>query len=548
MSTRHPLPPPPHLAKARAKPSKPSAQSTSTSMHLPPRPVTSLPPRPTTVASTEHTQKKQKIQSGNPASYANQSTGNNTSRSFNQPGQYRKRSNNQQMSAQKRNFVMTFAGLVNTLRTSFADVSLKSSPYDRMSAENRAKLAKKIGKSSGAFLPIVNERGLLLGQVRSLVEHHIDFKPYWTTRHHSSGGLSSFVAFFPTAFKINKGGGIPLEIQTPSGTTELIHDQDRLAFTSSDNPLLDVSQIYDEYERSGFDTPLAIASDLEFELIPCCLPNGFDIVYGTTNEICDQFVMSEIVDRVDSDGTWIPKPNTFLGFDTETTMEMWTPQDPSLPPNLLQISTPTKCLLVHQSAIKIPLPKSIHWILTHPDIKKVCANAAGEVVDLRKFNLEAQGIEEIADAQVEGSVASGAGTANRRVSTGLSTLAAIYLGLKMKKPKAIQIGNWTRPLNRAQMDYAATDAWVSLLVYQVLATIPQIQKSGEQDENKWWDNETVRRVAVVAGYHDPKWVRLFLEAGMERIPGTGKLGITVFAERASKRVDINVLKEFYENI
>ncbi|KAJ3005225.1 UNVERIFIED_CONTAM: hypothetical protein HDU68_004703 [Siphonaria sp. JEL0065] len=579
---KHALPPKPKAESKRKVPISIVGAAQKGALNSNPN----LPLRPSTA---EHQPKKQRLnasaastsQTQHNQSHRQQQQHNNQ---FHQQHNNNRKQHNHHMNPQRKNFVTTYGALVNALRAALADPALRESSFDAMSQSAQQKVLatqKKKLKTEGnhhggvhladaVFLPVVNENGLLLGHVKRLVEAQIDFKPYWTTRHHSQGGLSSFVSFFPAAFKINKGGKhLNPPVMSPV-TNESLPDQDRLAFVVSNNPRLDIQQIYNDYEKSGFDTPLPIESELNFALIPCTLPErGFEIVYAATKKSCDKFVMEEIVLRVEQDGTWTPKPDIALGFDTETTQEMWVSIDPKLPPSLLQISTNTKCLLVHQAAITPSLPQSIIWVLTHPLIKKVVANAAQEIIDLRKFNgLEAKGVVDIAHEQVVGSVASGGGAHVRQA--GLAKLAALYLGLRMKKPKNIQVGNWTRPLNQAQMDYAATDAWVSLLVYQVLARIPrkEIQRmkvavegredcdmedlkeevESEGDDGRWWEHDIVRRVAVVNGVHDQKWSKRLLDSGMERIVGTGTKGVTVFAEKPSNRVDSLVLSEFYARI
>ncbi|KAI9329756.1 ribonuclease H-like domain-containing protein [Obelidium mucronatum] len=434
-----------------------------------------------------------------------------------------------QSNARQKRFVETFNALRIALEEALTKKSLKKSRFDSLDAAALEKLSNKQKCVNQHYLPIVTEKGLLTSEVASLVKLNGDSKPYWSTRHGS--GLPSYISFFPSLFKVNKGGEPLLNLKKLNG--EPVIDGDRLTFKSFPIPSesVNVSHVYSEYQRSGFDPPLPIASELPFDLIPCFLPRGYEIVYGTSPEICDEFVKTQIVDHVRPDGTWIPKPHTILGFDTETTVIMFSKNAST--PNLIQIATPRKCLLVHQSTVQPPLPQSIQWVLSHPDIKKVCAEAAGERKTIRKFGIKSEGIVEIAERS------------QGKTQRGLATLAAMYLGLKVSKPKDLQVGDWTRPLNERQKNYAATDAWAILYTQDLPKRL-----MGGIDETRlaqWWEDEIVRRVALVDGYHDPKWGRLFLEAGMQKIRGT-ECGVTVFAERASKRVPQNLLQEFYASI
>ncbi|KAJ3289130.1 hypothetical protein HDU79_004292 [Rhizoclosmatium sp. JEL0117] len=444
-------------------------------------------------------------------------------------------------SGPKKNFIQTYDALVKTLRLALDDEQLKSNPFDLLTpAQQEKALRKGKGKVPGHLLvPIVNGRGLLSSQVKRLMEPHLpdNQKPFWSSRHFSAS-FFSYCSFFPTAFKINKGGNILVQ---PEDGSDPVLDADRINFTASNNPSLDVAKIYDDYEKSGFDAPLLIAADLPYPLIKATLPQNYEIVYGTTKEICDSFVLSELVHKVNKDGSWTPKPNLILGFDTETTHEAFagSPKQPSRP-SLLQFSTSTKCLLVHQHALSQPsLPDSLIWVLTHPDIKKVCASAAQEVIDLKKFNgLLAQSFHDVAHPHGIDPGRSG--------PSGLAALSAVYLGLRVAKPRKIQIGDWTRPLGAEQMNYAATDAWTSLLVYQVLGGVPHVPAFVEKKGNMWWDEESSgRRVAVVEGVHNKGWGDKFLKAGLEKVPGDGSSGFVVYAERKAGGCSEKVFQEFY---
>ncbi|QYY36896.1 3'-5' exonuclease [Ruficoccus sp. ZRK36] len=55
-------------------------------------------------------------------------------------------------------------------------------------------------------------------------------------------------------------------------------------------------------------------------------------------------------------------------------------------------------------------------------------------------------------------------------NTGLRSLAAILLGFRISK--GAQVSNWARQnLSRSQLTYAATDAWVSRLLYEKAAAL-----------------------------------------------------------------------------
>ena len=52
---------------------------------------------------------------------------------------------------------------------------------------------------------------------------------------------------------------------------------------------------------------------------------------------------------------------------------------------------------------------------------------------------------------------------------GLQGTVAVLLGYNLRKSSRVQLSKWNRKvLSQQQVDYASTDAWASLLVYQKL--------------------------------------------------------------------------------
>ncbi|KAI8830592.1 hypothetical protein BJ741DRAFT_711968 [Chytriomyces cf. hyalinus JEL632] len=502
---------------------------------------------------------------------------------------------------EKRLFCVTYDALVTTLESASKESveSIGTAPIVAL-FEDKSKFAKlKIDfdtplseANKHLFLPPMSEKGLLIKTLQQRMTGNMPkgLKAFWSSRHHS-GGFSSFLAFFPSTFTFVRGGGLiqnPLQKSMNLGIHSEIADADRIRFSSDPVVKLDPRPIFDAYEASGFDPPLCIASDLPYPLVACKLPTDFQLVYGTTDEICNQFVRERLVARVDESGLWIPHANITLGFDSETTVKYFSTHDKTATSCLLQISTNTACLLVHQSAIASKrLPQSIVWLLNHPDIKKVCASAVSEVNELKKFQgvspMNFDDISRVAQNQVVHAGNNGAsaaapivpaspnnsGTDNNATASnntsqqqplqkqiGLSTLAAIHLGLKLAKPRVLQVGDWKKPLNAAQKAYAATDAWMSLVVYQVLnvapglrgATVGDGSSSAMDVENVcWWADEgvPVRRVALVGADAVAKWEKTLVgECGMG-VVHRGEDDVHVYAERLGKPMDASFLRAFY---
>ena len=141
-----------------------------------------------------------------------------------------------------------------------------------------------------------------------------------------------------------------------------------------------------------------------------------------------------------------------LGFDTETRPTFRRGQ--SYPLALLQLAGAKVVYLFQLNFLDsldhlIPLlsdPGIIKaGVAIHDDIRKLC-----EITEFKPAGfLELSSISQKLDI----------------VNTGLRSLSAIYLNTRVSK--GAQVTNWNRrQLNKAQINYAATDAWVSLKLYQ----------------------------------------------------------------------------------
>lgn len=143
-----------------------------------------------------------------------------------------------------------------------------------------------------------------------------------------------------------------------------------------------------------------------------------------------------------------------IGFDTETR--------PSFTAGvvhrvaLLQLSTHERCYLIRLSKLK--LDKSITKILENKDIIKVGADIAQDLRGLqalRRFRHD--GFVDIQNMASEWGIG----------EKSLRKLAAIILGTKVSK--AQRLTNWeASELTPAQKNYAATDAWVCIKIYERL--------------------------------------------------------------------------------
>lgn len=142
---------------------------------------------------------------------------------------------------------------------------------------------------------------------------------------------------------------------------------------------------------------------------------------------------------------------TILGFDTETKPCFHKGNSHSVA--LLQLSDAENAFLFRIN--KIGISNDIMKIFQNQSILKVGVAIRDDLKALQKIRkFKPQGFFELQDFVKRFGIE----------NFGLKTLAPIVLGFRISK--AQQLSNWENPeLTQPQLTYAATDAWVSYLLY-----------------------------------------------------------------------------------
>jgi ribonuclease D len=145
------------------------------------------------------------------------------------------------------------------------------------------------------------------------------------------------------------------------------------------------------------------------------------------------------------------RDETLLGFDTESRPSFR--RGDNHPVALLQLAGAERVFLFQLQLLENLNP--ILALLADPSIRKAGVAIRDDIRKLQELGGFAPGnFVEISDL-------------SRRLeitNTGLRNLCAIFLGFRVSK--GAQVTNWARPdLTSAQTAYAATDAWVSRLLY-----------------------------------------------------------------------------------
>jgi ribonuclease D len=143
-----------------------------------------------------------------------------------------------------------------------------------------------------------------------------------------------------------------------------------------------------------------------------------------------------------------------LGFDTETRPSF--KKGVVYPTSLIQLSTLDQAWLLRMS--KIGYPKELLDLFTREDVLKVGLGLNDDIRRMRAdFQFEPQGFLDL-QQYVE---------AFRIEEKGLKKLSGIVLGRRISKSQ--QVSNWdAEVLTEAQIRYAATDAWICLMIYNRL--------------------------------------------------------------------------------
>ncbi len=150
------------------------------------------------------------------------------------------------------------------------------------------------------------------------------------------------------------------------------------------------------------------------------------------------------------------KQEKVVGFDTETRPSFRKGQVNQI--SLVQLATPFHAFLFRISALS--LPDKLIELFEDDSIIKVGAALHDDLIDLRRIrDFKAGGFLDL--QKYVGAF----GIENK----GVAKLSGIVLGFRISKNQ--QLSNWdAKKLSEAQKEYAATDAWVCLKIYQELQT------------------------------------------------------------------------------
>lgn len=195
-----------------------------------------------------------------------------------------------------------------------------------------------------------------------------------------------------------------------------------------------------------------------------CVPNvcgPLPVTYTNSPRVVDRW----LADNVPGGG----KEASFVGFDVESVPNApWIKQQALFDgPAVVQVSTPDSALVVQltrgRNQRQSTACTAVSALLSDPTIVKVCTSIDEDMLELYRFNrqLKARSRFDL------GGVGSGQDSKQR---IGLQRLVRAVLGVEMKKSKKLAVSNWSKPLTRQQVEYAARDAWAGAAVIDDLSS------------------------------------------------------------------------------
>ncbi|KAM6565372.1 hypothetical protein CsatA_024500 [Cannabis sativa] len=190
------------------------------------------------------------------------------------------------------------------------------------------------------------------------------------------------------------------------------------------------------------------------------------IKYSRTNVDVERASM-EILKIVEAKKMEVGK--VAIGFDIEWRASFVK----GVPPGraaVMQICLDTShCYVMH--IFHSGIPKSLQLLLENSMFSKVGVGIGNDSVKISKdYNVSIQAVEDLSYLAKQK-----LGGDSQKWS--LASLTENLISKQLLKPKRIQLGNWeTNVLSKDQLEYAATDAFVSWYLYEVLRTLPDIEK------------------------------------------------------------------------
>lgn len=158
-----------------------------------------------------------------------------------------------------------------------------------------------------------------------------------------------------------------------------------------------------------------------------------------------------------------------LGFDTETRPNFNRGKQYQV--SILQLAGENKVWIIRLDALAEHLPE-IFKVLENPSVKKAGLAVQGDIKSLRaRQAFTPAGFVDVSASTTKIGI----------INTGMKNLVALIFGERISK--AAQLSNWaSEELNQKQLDYAATDAWISRRLFLEVREILKDERTDIEPE------------------------------------------------------------------
>ncbi|KAH6892250.1 hypothetical protein B0T10DRAFT_457963 [Thelonectria olida] len=161
-----------------------------------------------------------------------------------------------------------------------------------------------------------------------------------------------------------------------------------------------------------------------------------------------------------------------LGFDMEWMMYATSTEGVRRNISLIQIASPSRIALFHTARFPKAdfVAPTFREIMENEDVIKTGVNISGDCTRLKRFlGVQTKGIFELSHLYKLVKY-SRTGQLNfiNKVVVPMSTQVQEFLRLPMYKGEIVRQGNWMQPLNSAQIQYSASDAYAGIHLYHVM--------------------------------------------------------------------------------
>ncbi|XP_018844066.1 Werner Syndrome-like exonuclease isoform X1 [Juglans regia] len=122
------------------------------------------------------------------------------------------------------------------------------------------------------------------------------------------------------------------------------------------------------------------------------------------------------------------------------------------------------------------IPQSLQFLLEDPTLLKVGIGIGSDAAKIFKdYCISIKAVEDLcclAKQKLGG----------HSQKWGLASLTKMLISKELRKPNKIRLGNWEKILSNEQLEYAATDAFASWYLYQVLKGLPNSEEEVAADK------------------------------------------------------------------